>query len=159
MKEIQLTNGGVALVDDEDFDELNKYKWFSHKEKYTTYAWRHIRKGSHQYGKIKMHRQILNSEDNQLVDHINGNGLDNRRSNIRLCTSQQNQMNKVKSENCSSGFKGVSYHSQNKKWRATINFNRKQISIGCYPSEKEAAIAYNNRAIELFGEFARPNVV
>lgn len=159
MKEIQLTNGGVALVDDEDFEMINKYKWFAHKEGNTFYAWRHIKKGMRQYGMVKMHRQILNPMDHEQVDHVNGNGLDNRRANIRVCSNSQNMMNqKIRSDN-SSGFKGVSYHAQNKRWRATINLNGKQISAGCYATPKEAAIAYNRKAIELFGEFARPNVI
>jgi hypothetical protein len=159
MKEIKLTNGGVALVDDEDFNDLNQYKWFSHKEGNTSYVWRHDKKGFRQYGKVKMHRQILNSKITESIDHINGNGLDNRRSNIRLCTAQQNQMNRKKHHNYSSSFKGVSYHAKNKKWRATINIDGKQISAGCYATEEEAAIAYNKKSFELFGEFARPNVI
>jgi hypothetical protein len=159
MKEIELTNGGKTLVDDEDFDELNKHKWFSHKEGNTSYAWRHEKKGVRQYGKVKMHRQILNPKITESVDHINGNGLDNRRSNIRICTVQENQMNRQKHHNYSSGFKGVSFHRKNKKWRATINRDGKQISAGCYATEEEAAIAYNKKSFELFGEFARPNVV
>ena len=159
MKEISLTNGGVAIVDDEDFDELNRYKWLSHEEKNTSYAWRHEKKGFRQYGKIKMHRQILNPKITESVDHINGNGLDNRRDNIRICTAQQNQMNRQNHSIHSSGYKGVSFHKKNKRWRATINLNGKQVSAGCYPTPKLAAIAYNEKAIELFGEFARPNVI
>jgi hypothetical protein len=157
MKEIQLTNGGVTLVDNEDFNELKKYKWFAHREKSTTYVWRHLN-GSRKM--VKIHRQILNAMDSSIkIDHIDGNGLNNQRNNIRLCNDQQNSMNtKIRRDN-SSGYKGVSYHAKNKKWRATINFNRRQISIGCYGNKEDAAVAYNQKAIELFGEFARPNVI
>jgi hypothetical protein len=159
MKEIKLTNGGVALVDDEDFDDLNKHKWFSHKERNTAYAWRNEKKGFRQYGKVKMHRQILNPKKSEHVDHINGNGLDNRRDNIRVCTAQQNQMNRHNHSSHSSIYKGVSYHKQNDRWRALIHLNGKPISLGCYSTPEAAAIAYNEKAIELFGEFARPNVI
>jgi hypothetical protein len=159
MKEIELTNGGVALVDDEDFDDLSKHKWLSHKEGNTAYAWRHEKKGFRQYGKVKMHRQILNPKKSEHVDHINGNGLDNRRDNIRVCTAQQNQMNRQNHGAHSSIYKGVSFHKKNKMWRATINLKGKQLYAGCYSTPEAAAIAYNEKAVELFGEFARPNVI
>jgi hypothetical protein len=159
MKEISLTNGGVALVDDEDFDELNKHKWFFHKEGNTAYAWRHERKGFRQYGMVKMHRQILNPKESDHVDHKNGDGLDNQRSNIRICSRSQNMMNqKIRIDN-TSGYKGVTFHKKNKKWRAIIHLNGKPIDAGCHSTPKLAAIAYNEKAIELFGEFARPNVI
>jgi len=158
MKEIRLTNGGVTLVDDEDFEELNKYKWFSHKEGHTAYVWRHEYKGFRQYGIVKMHRQILKPSKCELIDHKDRNGQNNQRSNIRICTSSQNGMNSFFRIGASI-YKGVSYHSQNKRWRATINLNGKQISLGCYSKPEAAAIAYNKAAVELFGEFVRPNVL
>jgi hypothetical protein len=106
-----------------------------------------------------MHRQILNPKESDHVDHINGNGLDNRRDNIRACSCSQNLMNRQNHRPTTSGYKGVSLHKRNKTWRATINLNGKQIYAGCYATPVEAALAYNAKAIELFGEFARPNVI
>jgi len=158
MKEIQLTNGGTAKVDDEDFDELNQYRWFSHKDKErgTAYAWRHQYLGVRKYGMVKMHQQILGIKG---IDHKDRDGLNNQRFNIRPCTNGQNQMNARPRHGCSSRFKGVSYHNQNDRWRATIVLNGKQHSLGCYSTQEAAALAYNKKAVELFGSFARPNVI
>lgn len=156
MKEIKLQRGMVTQVDDEDFDELNQYKWFGHKERTTTYVWRHQYRDVRQYKKVKMHQQIMGIKGG---DHIDGNGLNNQRHNLRPCTSQENSMNVRPRIGCSSKFKGVSYHKQNDRWRASLTLNSKMISLGCHATEEAAAIAYNNKAIELFGEFARPNVI
>lgn len=158
MKEIQLSNGGVALVDDEDFEDMNRFKWFGHSEGNTVYAWRHQYNGHREYGKVKMHRQIMKAKPGEILDHADSNGLNNQKSNLRFCSFSQNLMNTCIPRNNVSGFKGVSYHRQNKRWRATINKDGKQVSLGCYGTPEEAALAYNRKAAELFGEFARPNV-
>mgnify|MGYP001275661755 CR=1 FL=1 len=159
MKEIQLTNGGVALVDDEDFGEINCFKWFAHKEHGVIYAWRHQYNGHRKYGAMKMHRQIMKAKTGEILDHADSNGLNNQKSNLRFCSNSQNLCNARIRNNNTSGFKGVSYHRQNKRWRATINKDGKQVSLGCYGTPGEAALAYNRKATELFGEFARPNVI
>lgn len=157
MKEIKLTQGRVAQVDDEDFEELSKYKWFAHQRKgYSFYAIRHQYNGYRQYRDVKMHQQIMGIKGG---DHKDGNGMNNQRHNLRRCTHQQNCMNVRPRAGCSSKFKGVSYHQQNERWRATIVLNGKQISLGCYATEEEAAVIYNRKAAEVFGEFARLNVV
>ena len=159
MKEIKLTNGGVTLVDDSDYEELNQYKWFAHKERDTAYVLRYQYNGFRQYGRVLMHRQILNPEKSDDVDHVNGDGLDNQRSNIRVCSRQQNLENqRLRSDN-TSGFKGVSLCNKNRAWRATVNLNGKQVHVGCYPTKEAAAQAYNHKAIELFGQFARSNAI
>jgi hypothetical protein len=159
MKEIQLTNGGVALVDDEDFGEISCFKWYAHKEYGIIYAWRHQYNGYREYREVKMHRQIMKAKTGEIIDHADSNGLNNQKSNLRFCSFSQNNMNSRISRNNVSGFKGVSYHRQNKRWRATINKDRKQVSLGCYGTPEAAALAYNRKATELFGEFARPNVI
>ena len=157
MKEIKLINGGVALVDDEDFDEINQYNWSHHKEKSVVYAWRHQKNGFRQYTKIKMHRQIMNAKPGQQIDHKDRDGLNNQKPNLRFCDHAQNLMNAKKRNNCSSKYKGVSWHSQNGKWRASIGIDGKFISLGCFLTPEEAAEAYNRMATELFGDFARLN--
>jgi hypothetical protein len=156
MKEIKLQRGMVTQVDDEDFNELNKYKWFGHKERNTTYAWRHRYLGVRQYRMVKMHQQIMGIKGG---DHRDGNGLNNQKYNLRPCTSQQNSMNVRPRVGCSSRFKGVSYHKQNDRWRASLTLNGKMVSLGCYATEEETALIYNKKSAELFGEFARPNVI
>ena len=99
----------------------------------------------------------MNAPAGMQIDHINGNGLDNRKVNLRLCNSSQNQRNARKRKSGTSRFKGVDWHKESKKWRARICVNRKRIHIGRYKSEFEAAQAYDKKAIELFGEFASLN--
>jgi len=101
-----------------------------------------------------MHNLIMGTK---LVDHKNGNGLDNQKNNLRNCTNQQNHMNRRPKKNCTSKFKGVCRFKKDLKWTAVIKFNRKQIYIGIFGNEEDAAKAYDKKAKELFGEFAYLN--
>jgi hypothetical protein len=153
MKEIPLTKGGVALVDDEDFALVNQYKWqlLDHGKRqyaFTTYSVKNRTKH------IYMHRLIMGFPKGKEIDHINFNGLDNRRStNLRVCSKSQNHFNIRKSISFSR-FKGVSWDPVNEKWYARIKINGKGKFLGRHSSEEEAAIAYDNMARELIGEFA-----
>lgn len=104
-----------------------------------------------------VHRTIMNASNGMLVDHINHNKLDNRKTNLRICTNQQNQMNRKSNKVGTSKYKGVSFDKTFGKWRAAIMFNKKYIHIGRFMCEHEAAKAYNERAKKLFGEFAYLN--
>ena len=158
MKTIQLTQGQVALVDDEDFDMLNQFKWCAQKDGNNFYAIRGIRVGRRTQT-IHMHRLIMGSPIGLEIDHKDGNGLNNQRNNLRVCTRSQNQMNKRKKEGASSIYKGVSFHKREDKWRAVIMINGRAINLGDFASEIEAAKAYDAKAIALFCEFANLNNV
>ena len=153
MAQIRLTQGQYAIVDNEDFARLNSFKWYANKMGNTYYAVRNSKQKS-----IHMHREILGlkSGDGLLTDHINGNGFDNRRVNLRRCTRSQNQHN-MHSIWGTSKYKGVSWHKAGKKWQARICVDGKRIHLGLFDSEIEAARIYNQKARELFGEFAKPN--
>lgn len=158
MKQIELTQGQIALIDDEDFDLVSQYKWYTDKTKKTIYARAHNRKKNNgNQEKVKMHRLILNPPDGLHTDHINGNGLDNRRSNLRACTKAQNAQNQRHKTGGSSKYKGVCWHKLTKKWHASIGIDGKIKYLGLFIDEKEAAKAYNNAADANFGEFARLN--
>jgi len=106
-----------------------------------------------------MHRVILKAPEDKFIDHINHNGLDNRKSNLRICTMQQNAWNMRKQRgNRVSQYKGVTRRNDTGKWQARIICNRKRISIGCFDDEMAAAMAYDNKAKELFGEYAALNL-
>jgi hypothetical protein len=161
MKEKKLTQGQVALVDDDNFGWLNSFKWFAHKDdfKYNNgyYAVKKINKGGKSYMQC-MHRLILNINDSKLlVDHINGNKLDNRKENLRIATKSENGRNRDRQSNNKSGFKGVHWNKQFGKYRAQIMLNNKTTYIGLYTNPVEAAKAYDLKAKELHGEFARLN--
>jgi len=147
---IYLTKGFYTLVDNEDYSFLNQYKWYYKNG----YAARHNPDKSPKH--ILMHKQILNQSN--FIDHINGNKLDNRKSNLRVATKSQNAANSRKRKG-SSKFKGVYWDKSKNKWKAAIGFKNKRITIGRFSSELEAAKAYNKAAIEYFGEFARLNNV
>ena len=161
MKEIQLSKGGknkgkyVALVDDEDFETLNQFRWYAMKYKRTVYAGRHIVVNGNRATQF-LQWDILNGKG---IDHIDGNGLNNQKSNLRFCTISENQMNSRKRENTSSIYKGVHFNNRNKKWKAQIYINEKSIHLGYFTNEIEAAKAYNTKAIALFCEFANLNVI
>ena len=155
MKEIQLTQEKVALVDDEDFEALNQFNWWARKSLNTFYAVGWIKvdgRGATQ----TMHNIIMNGKG---IDHRDGNGLNNQKSNLRFCTQSENSMNQRKQENTSSVFKGVTFHKNIKKWMAQIQINGKRICLGYFDSEVEAAKAYNAKAVELFLEFANLNII
>lgn len=161
MKQIKITRGLYAVVDDLDFDLVNQYKWYAfvHVSKSSTnyYARRDTNKNGVRKS-IFLHRYIIGFiPDGMMVDHINGNTLDNRRSNLRLCTSGQNLMNSRKRINCSSKYKGVYWDCNSKKFKAQIQIDGKKTHIGLFKSEEEAARAYNEYAIKYYGEYAKIN--
>ena len=159
MKEILLTQGKVALVDDSDYDSLNRHKWYASKTGYCYYAERDSRMSNSKRRHIEMHRVILNAPDGVVVDHINGDGLDNRRSNLRLCTYAENQRHQRLSHRNTTGYKGVTFKKQriSKPYHANIGLNNKLIHIGCYRTAEEAARAYDLAALKCHGEFAMTN--
>jgi hypothetical protein len=147
---IPLSKGQIALIDKEDLDKVKNYGWYATYDKIgkTFYA------TTRTHGtRIRMHRLILNAKEGQVVDHSDHNGLNNRKSNIRLCTQSQNCMNKRGQSNNSSGYKGVSYHKRKNKYQAMIMINRKQMYIGSFCTASEASEAYQKKAQELFGSF------
>ena len=151
-KLILLTQGKFAIVDAEDYDWLSQYKWCAAKDRNTFYAHR----GSNGTT-ILMHREIMRAPKGVICDHKNHNGLYNRKSNLRLCTNAQNQYNKRPKEGCASRYKGVVWRKDRKRWRAQIGFKRKRIHLGNFDDEVKAALAYDDKAAELFGEFAYLN--
>jgi len=149
MKKIPLTRNSFALVDNEDFEYLSQWHWFLSGKGYAE------RYNGQKKSPIKMHSQIMNTPNGLFCDHINGNRLDNRKSNLRLVTNQQNLCNRGKASNNTSGYKGVSF--QCKKWYAKITSFGKQHHLGSFKEKIDAARAYDKAAKELHGEFARLN--
>jgi hypothetical protein len=150
MKEIVLSNGAVAIVDEQDYEALVAFKWHCLRSGRCEYAYRANKKGGKQ-SNILMHRHILKPESNQCIDHIDGNGLNNSRSNIRIATHKQNSQNVRKYKPKTSSYKGVSFHTCRGKWRAVIKENGKSRHIGYYATEEAAAIAYDDAARRQFG--------
>ena len=147
------------IIDSEDWDKVKKYHWVigRHPRRnkfYITYK-DYINKTD-----LKLHRIILNLNDPILQgDHIDGNTLDNRKINLRICNNAENNRNKDKPKSNTSGYKGVSWLNRIDKWRAYINVNKKQIHLGLFDSKDKAAIAYNIAALKYHGEFAKLNNV
>ncbi len=159
MKEIPLTQDKVALVDDQDYEWLNQWKWTYTSRGCTGYAYRNVYQGSRYVRCVFMHRFILNPPPGLETDHINGNGLDNRRCNLRACTHIQNSWNSRKQQGATSQYKGVSWARKNQCWRAFIHQGGQQISLGNFDSEEAAALAYNYAAIKLRGSHTLLNLV
>jgi hypothetical protein len=150
MKRIKLTHGKFAIVDNDDFDMLSEHKWCAVKKSKTFYAVSRIN------GKVVyMHHLILSIRKNQVIDHIDGNGLNNRRENLRRATRQQNLLNRGVQKNNSSGKKGVTYCRQTKKWRAIIAYKRKQVCLGRHESKELASMAYKRAAKKYHKQFAK----
>jgi hypothetical protein len=154
-KIIKLTQGKCAIVDDWDFIFLSKYKWY--------FAEGYAMSGGIGEKNIRMHRLIMQPQGNNFIDHKNRNGLDNRRSNLRICTMGENKRNQKIYKNNTSGFKGVCLRNKLlykiKKWQARISVGGKRISLGYHKTRKEAAIAYNMAAQNLHGEYAKLNTI
>lgn len=155
-KEINLSQGKVAIVDDADFAELSRSKWFVTAN---GYAIRNIRTGLLKYTNETMHRVIMNPPAGMDVDHINGNKLDNRRANLRICTRSQNLRNSAAHSDNASGFKGVSWFKPAQRWKARIWVDNKEKHLGYFDTPEAAALAYNEAAKKYHGEYARLNEV
>lgn len=155
MKEITLTQGKVALVDDEDFDYLNQWKWNVNKSRNTYYAQRlsrrYIKDGKVKRDNISMHRLIMMPPHNLLVDHINHNGLDNRKDNLRIVTNRENCQNKIK------GAEFIGVYKFNKKLKkpfaARIQINGKFKSLGYFATPQEASAAYIAESNKLINNY------
>jgi hypothetical protein len=155
MKKITLTKGWVALVDDEDFDKISIHRWRATTMKSgQTYANRTFWKNGKQTS-ISMHIEILGKKPGFKIDHRNNNGLDNRRENLRHCTSSQNNMNRSRWKSKKNLYKGVS--KKRNGWRAEIGYQRKKFYGKVRKTEIEAATDYDRLAVCLFGEFAKTN--
>lgn len=153
MKLIPLTQGLFSMVDDEDFDRANQFKWHAVKKGNTFYAGRALRMPDGHWIDYKLHRFLLDAPDGVPVDHVNRNGLDNQRANIRLATVRQNVWNSCGHNGKT---KGVTRYTDRKTriWQATIHIGGRKKFIGSFNSEIEAALAYDKAAIALRGEFA-----
>lgn len=156
-KEIQLTQGKVAIVDDGDYEYLSQFKWFARKNTNVWYAQRHSPYVDGKRKTIHMHREIMSASGEHKVDHLDGNGLNNVRSNLRLATQAQNQYNRPKQANNASGFKGVHLRASDNVWVAHITHDGIRKHLGRFSSSEEAARAYDAAAKEFHGEFARLN--
>ena len=151
MKQILLTQGKVAIVDDIDFDHLNQWRWYYGSK---GYAVRGIWKNSSMQT-VFMHRDIVNATAKTEVDHHDTNRLNNRRANLRLATTAQNQCNRGKNSNNTSGCKGVYWNKQIKRWVARIKVGYKSHYLGCFRVLEDAANKYADAAQKLHGNFAR----
>lgn len=154
LNKIYTNKNQEILIDEEDYSLVSQYTWFIHYGYATTN--KRIKKGK-QFT-LKMHRLLMNvNKTNIYVDHINGNTLDNRKENLRICTSGQNQGNRKKGINNKLGFKGVAKVTNCSKFQAHICKDFKKIYLGSFSTPEEAAKEYDKKAIELFGEFAQLN--
>jgi len=164
MREIQLTQGQVALVDDQDYEYLNQWKWCAIWSDHTRsfYAMR-VSCDRGQRVTIQMHRLILGITDPRIkVDHRDSNTLNNQWLNLRVCNNRQNQQNTRKRSNCSSQYKGVSWDRKTSRWKSQIQIPSEsavgtKVHLGYFNLEVDAAYAYNEAAHKHFGEFAHLN--
>ena len=155
---ILLTQGKVAIIDAEDYEWLSQWKWCATKDKADLYyAMRTIKRAAGRRTTVSMHREILRLNPGEIgIDHIDSNGLNNRKANLRLATPSQNNAN-GRSRKGRSQYKGVSWHKLAQKWRSRTKLNYKSYHLGYFVDEIEAACAYDAKAKELFGEYAKLN--
>ncbi len=154
MKKIKLTQGKYALIDDKDYKNISQYTWWSMKGAYTFYARTEVKRKC-----LLMHRIIMNAKKGQIVDHRDGDGLDNRRKNLRIVTCQQNLWNWRNKHKGASKYKGVHWVKNCKKWRAQITHNSKVIYLGMSTNEKDMARAYDKAVEKYRGKMGVPNNV
>jgi len=153
-----------VLYDAEDEDKINAHTWCvkNVQKQRCFYVYTNVphpdggitRTGRRRRTTLKMHRLVVDTPKGMSTDHINGDGLDNRKQNLRICTHAENQRNRGPQKNNKSGFKGVYWQKNRKTWYARIQHNKKLLYLGCFKDKKEAAKAYDRKAIELHGEFA-----
>ena len=152
MKKIKLTQGKFTIIDSEDYKYLNQFKWQIDKDDYA------VRKASRKFGKprktFRMAREIMKFPKNKEVDHKNHDKLDNRKTNLRICTHAQNQMNRNLQKNNTSGFSGILWSSQKNKWIAQIHKNNKKIHLGSFKKIESAILTRKNAEKLYYGNFA-----
>jgi hypothetical protein len=161
MIEIQLSNGYKTIIDNEDYEKVKKYTWYAKYDSkgFAKYVSHNYRENGKLYS-LKLHRFILNVCDSKVeVDHIDHNGFNNQKSNLRICSHIQNSRNRIMYKNKIVPYKGVSIRKENKKYRSRIRVNKKLINLGEYSNSVDAAKAYNEAAIKYFGEFACLNII
>lgn len=157
-KLIALTQGQFAIVDDDDFEWLNQWRWWAWKTRAGFYARRKVAAGKYKRRVVNMHRLLVNGlESWQLVDHIDRNPLNNQRANLRACTIGQNRANSRLENRNTSGYKGVSWNKRSAKWQAYAKKDGKMIYLGYFSTALEAAFKYDEKARQLFGDFALTN--
>ena len=154
MKKIKLTHGQFALVDDKDFNELNKHKWYAWYNKRTKsyYAVRNITKSNGKQTLQYMHKIIMNAPSNMQVDHTSHDTLNNRKKNLRICMISQNSMNRLPRKNTSSRYKGIIWDKRHKKWASRITINGKRIFLGYFDNEILATKTYNKKWVKDAGD-------
>lgn len=150
---VPLVNGGWTIIDADDFSKISRLVWFQHNG----YALYYIRDENGSRTQGRLHRLILSSPKGVLVDHINGNPLDNRKRNLRLCNDTGNARNANKRKDNTSGFKGVTFHKDTGKWQASIRANGNPKYLGLFDTKEEAAKIYDAACLEYHGEFAKNN--
>lgn len=153
---VKLPNGYATLIDWDDRELMDWFTWWGAKDKHVTYVRAQIcRKGV--MHNLSLHRLIMSAGNGMVVDHINRNGLDNRRINLRVCSATENKRNAKASNGCVSGFKGVCWNKDNQKWQACISLDGKKIWLGYHATEIGAAIAYDKAALKYHSKFAWTN--
>jgi hypothetical protein len=159
MRKLPITKGHFTIVDDDDFERVCIFRWCYYGDGYAA-------RGYRENGKVRivrLHHMIIgNPRPGFLVDHINGNRLDNRKSNLRFVTNQQNIFNSQKRQLIISGgnsskYKGVTWMTDSNKWRNRITLGGREFHLGVFESEQEAALAYNQAAIKFYGEYSKLN--
>lgn len=162
---LELSQGQKTIINTSDYDKIKNIRWFAYRSRTakTFYVIGNLPRRDHPEGKqkgVKLHRFLFDLDDPKTtVDHKDGNGLNNIRENLRVCTQLQNSRNYPIPHNNTSGYKGVSWNKIRKKWQAKISVCGVRKSMGYYDDPKDAAIAYNHGALEYHNEFANLNVV
>ena len=146
----------TTLIDEASLPLVEQYCWTLHTSSANQVYVRGYRKGENKNKKKYLHRILLDAKPGEIVDHKNGDRLDNRMCNLRICTSGQNAANRHVVQSKTSNFKGVHFEQQTGRWRSEINFKHKKYRLGRFDTQEEAAAAYARKAVALYGEFANP---
>lgn len=162
MQYIELTKGYVAAMDSADYERVSAYRWHVNVRRrpdgsVRVYAQRSVPREGGGRATQMLHRFIMDTPGGKQTDHINGNTLDNRRSNLRICTCSENMRNQRPQTCGTSNYKGVHWHKATGKWAARITLDGKSKHLGCFGSELDAAEAYDRAAMSMYGDFARTN--